>query len=90
MCGIAGVIGINRRALGEKMLSKLAHRGPDGNGIWVSPEGDFPAIFCHTRLSILDLSKAADQPFESFDKRYILAYNGEIYNFLELKKDLQA
>lgn len=90
MCGIAGVIGSNSRALGEKMLSKLAHRGPDGNGIWVSPEGDFPALLCHTRLSILDLSKAADQPFVSFDKRYILTYNGEIYNFLELKKDLQA
>jgi len=90
MCGIAGIIGTNGRVLGEKMVSKLAHRGPDGNGIWVSPESDFPAIFCHTRLSILDLSKAADQPFESFDKRYILTYNGEIYNFLELKKDLQA
>ena len=71
------------------MLSKIAHRGPDGNSMWVSPEGEFPAIFCHARLSILDLTKAADQPFESVDKRYVIIYNGEIYNFLELKKELQ-
>ena len=89
MCGLAGIIGCRERQIGARMVSKLKHRGPDHSSIWSSPEGEYPALIVHTRLSILDISDSSNQPFESRDKRYILAFNGEIYNFLELRSDLE-
>lgn len=88
MCGIAGLISLKRETISssilEKMLSTMTHRGPDGNGIW-----RHGAIgFAHTRLSIIDLSESASQPMVSKDGRYVLVFNGELYNYLELKKHL--
>ena len=68
------------------MAKKIIHRGPDSSGIYF----DENISYCcaHQRLSILDLSNAGNQPMESFTKRYIIAFNGEIYNFRELKSQL--
>lgn len=90
MCGIAGILYYDaQNARIEEvraMTDAIAHRGPDGEGQWV--EG--PVGLGHRRLSIIDLSDAAAQPMHSPDERYVLSYNGEIYNFRELRKDLQA
>ena len=64
----------------------LKHRGPDASGIWISKNKNIG--FGHTRLSIIDLSKEANQPFVDRTKNYILAFNGEIYNYMEIKKKL--
>ncbi len=89
MCGIAGIISSNsslvdKRVI-EKMMQSLSHRGPDGSGHWISPAN--VAGFGHTRLSILDLTENGKQPMH-FMGRYTIIYNGEIYNFTELKKEL--
>ncbi len=88
MCGIAGYIGGFWPGLAGQMNAVQAHRGPDGQGIFES-EGDGLAL-AHVRLSILDTSDAAAQPMISDDGRYVLSYNGEIYNFPDIKKDLEA
>ena len=84
MCGIAGIITNNalkyKDAL-EKMIATIGHRGPDGNGIYVSPSNQ--CILGHTRLSILDLTDAASQPM--FNDNTALTYNGECYNYKDLK-----
>lgn len=86
MCGIAGIVGFNpeNSFLIKKMLEKQRHRGPDAQGIW-SGNG---VMLGHNRLSILDLSDAANQPMISSCGRYVLIFNGEIYNYLELKESL--
>lgn len=88
MCGILGVIS-NRQKLDKHLfkiaLSSLRHRGPDGSGIWE----DGNVMLGHRRLSILDLSKNGKQPFVSNCFRYVITFNGEIYNFLEIKKELE-
>lgn len=90
MCGIAGIITRDqefiRPALLEKMCTALAHRGPDGRGTWSNSSNT--AGLSHTRLSIIDLSEAAAQPMH-FAGRYSIVYNGEIYNYIELKRDLK-
>jgi asparagine synthase (glutamine-hydrolysing) len=88
MCGIAGLLGERNHATAHKMLNKIRHRGPDGDGIWLSPEDEFPVSLCHARLSILDLTDMGSQPFHSQDYRYTIVFNGEIYNFLELQSEL--
>ncbi len=87
MCGIAAVAGAgwSRRLLGE-MVAVQHHRGPDGRGLYEDPEGR--AALGHTRLAILDLSDAGLQPMSSADGRYHLVFNGEIYNYLELRAAL--
>jgi asparagine synthase (glutamine-hydrolysing) len=90
MCGISGVIGSSDITLGRKLLSKLSHRGPDSDGMWKSADHSFPVVLCHTRLAILDLSKEGHQPFKSECGRYIFVFNGEIYNYLELRKELES
>lgn len=89
MCGIAGIISPNSdivdKVIIEKMAQSLSHRGPDGSGCWISPAN--VAGLGHTRLSILDLSVAGKQPMH-FLSRYTIIYNGEIYNFRELKEEL--
>ncbi len=89
MCGIGGIIGKRSPTIAKKIIEKLKHRGPDSDGFWLSDEGEFPITICHTRLSIIDLSTQGSQPFFSSDKRYVISFNGEIYNFIELKKELQ-
>lgn len=91
MCGIAGIIGFNDydnqlKAKIKKMQTALQHRGPDDAGIYVST--DKQAALAHTRLSILDLSPAGHQPMSSNDNRYHITFNGEIYNFQELRENL--
>ena len=88
MCGIAGIVSEKSGELKavNDLVDSLDHRGPDDSGVWI---GDKAALG-HTRLSILDLSDAGHQPFISEDNRFSLTYNGEIYNYLELRKSLEA
>ena len=87
MCGINGIysnVRVNKiKARISRMNGALAHRGPDGNGYCVI---DDKIAFGHLRLAIVDLTNNASQPMNSFNDRYTIVYNGEIYNFLELKK----
>ena len=91
MCGIAGIIGPGaceyRQAI-QKAVDSMAHRGPDGEGFYVSPSGN--CVLGHRRLSILDLSDTASQPMLSDNGNSVLVYNGECYNFQELRKNLQT
>jgi asparagine synthase (glutamine-hydrolysing) len=86
MCGIAGLAGDFVPGLMERMNAAQQHRGPDGSGLFERPE--LQAALGHVRLAILDLSDFAAQPMTSPDGRYVLVYNGEIYNFADLKKEL--
>jgi asparagine synthase (glutamine-hydrolysing) len=90
MCGIAGLINLNGTSASpvilKKMTDAIAHRGPDGEGHWI--EGNIG--FGHRRLAIIDLSPAGHQPMTSADHRYVLVYNGEMYNYRELRADLEA
>ena len=87
MCGIAGSTASQKGVL-EAMRQRLAHRGPDGKGLWQEEEGRIG--FAHTRLAVIDLSAAAAQPMFSDCGRYVLVYNGEIYNYRELRAELEA
>jgi len=93
MCGIAGFWtqrGNNRETLKEeiiKMTKTLAHRGPDDEGFYIDKKVDI--ALGHRRLSILDLSPKGHQPMISFSDRYVIVYNGEIYNYKELKKEIE-
>ncbi len=90
MCGIAGIISPNKKIVQQhslkRMADTLAHRGPDGEGFWINENNNVG--LAHRRLSIIDLSYAAAQPMH-FAERYSIVYNGEIYNFKELKSGLQ-
>lgn len=92
MCGIAGFIkiGVERDislSLLEKMLKPIQHRGPDDGGVWVDERHG--VALGHRRLSILDLSTAGHQPMASTCGRFIIVFNGEIYNHLDLRKILE-
>lgn len=96
MCGIAGVLGaLNRRnrAALQRMTDAIAHRGPDGEGVWVStPDADgVGCMLGHRRLSIIDLSHAADQPMSDGAGGHdrTMVFNGEIYNFRDLRRGLE-
>lgn len=90
MCGIAGLIHLHGDGLSpvvlKRMTDAIAHRGPDGEGQWI--EGNVG--LGHRRLSIIDLSPLGRQPMISADHRYAFSYNGEIYNFRELRTELEA
>jgi asparagine synthase (glutamine-hydrolysing) len=90
MCGIAGIISSNESiihlSLLQRMADALAHRGPDGEGFWINDSNT--AGLAHRRLAIIDLSQTAAQPLH-YAKRYSITYNGEIYNYIELRKTLQ-
>ena len=90
MCGIAGMLRgkgvLVAPAVIRMMTDAIAHRGPDGEGQWC--EG--AVGLGHRRLAILDLTPAAQQPMISADQRYVLVYNGEVYNFAELRTELQG
>ncbi|MDH4322320.1 MAG: asparagine synthase (glutamine-hydrolyzing) [Desulfobulbaceae bacterium] len=87
MCGIAGFLGTNHESEGhdtvQRMLAAIAHRGPDGNGINLFPD----AALGHVRLAIIDLA-GGGQPMSTADQRLHISYNGELYNYRELRAEL--
>ena len=89
MCGIAGIISLNTSAVNPSTLTVmancLAHRGPDGEAQWIDAKGF--AGFSHRRLAVIDTSQAAAQPM-TYANRYTIVYNGEIYNYIELREKL--
>ncbi len=88
MCGIIGVAGnIPEKKIIEEARDSIRHRGPDDAGIYYAPEEG--VSFGHRRLSIIDLTSAGHQPFHSNNDQYIVTFNGEIYNYLELKQELK-
>lgn len=90
MCGIVGALSFHQkpitRAYIDRMRDTMIHRGPDGADTWVDASGWIG--FGHRRLSIIDLSTAATQPMHSVDGRYVLTFNGEIYNHVSLRQEL--
>ena len=90
MCGIVGQLNFDNSPVSPVILKKMTdvikHRGPDGEGHWIEENIGFG----HRRLSIIDLSPAGHQPMVCTDNRYVLTYNGEIYNFRELRTELEA
>lgn len=93
MCGIAGIFIHNDRAQVNPdhlraMTDRIVHRGPDAVGLWVDNNGHIG--LGHRRLSIVDLSTAGNQPMSSDDDRYVIAFNGEIYNHIELRLELDG
>jgi asparagine synthase (glutamine-hydrolysing) len=95
MCGIAGLLDPKQqlgpdalRNIAARMAASLKHRGPDDQGVWVDAEAGI--AFGHTRLAIIDLSRAGAQPMVSSCGRFVLCYNGEVYNAPELRAELEA
>lgn len=90
MCGIAGYwqVGALETAVLNRMAMSIAHRGPDDDGSWC--DDSVGIALAHRRLSILDLSPAGHQPMVSVTGRYVIVFNGEVYNHLELRKELQG
>src|SRR4051812_11426187 len=92
MCGIVGTFSPNLnktpndRVITE-MRDRMVHRGPDGGGLWRSP--DQKCVFGHRRLSIIDLSESANQPMTNSAGDVCLVFNGEIYNHGEIRRDLE-
>jgi asparagine synthase (glutamine-hydrolysing) len=92
MCGIAGALALHEKHLPQltPMLAAMAHRGPDGEGVWTQVVNAGAVRLGHRRLSIIDLTEAASQPMADIDGRCELVFNGEIYNYVELRAELQA
>lgn len=94
MCGISGILNLSPRANGSleraatTMNNSLYHRGPDDNGLWVDEATGL--AFAHRRLSIVDLSPAGHQPMISSDGRFVMVYNGEVYNHEDIRPELTA
>jgi asparagine synthase (glutamine-hydrolysing) len=90
MCGIAGIVEFNKKGIDsfqlKSMTDSIEHRGPDGEGLWISFCGRIG--FGHRRLSIIDLTNAASQPMHYLQERYTITFNGEIYNYIEVKQEL--
>ena len=93
MCGFAGFLTNNSitvdnaEAVANSMALTIQHRGPDDGGVWIDDQAGI--ALAHRRLSILDLSPAGHQPMSSKSNRYVIAFNGEIYNHLELRRELE-
>jgi asparagine synthase (glutamine-hydrolysing) len=94
MCGIAGFIDLKAtmaeptlRSIAKRMGNALHHRGPDGDGVWADPRCGL--ALAHRRLAIIDLSSTGHQPMASASGRLVIVYNGEVFNFLELRRDLE-
>jgi len=89
MCGIAGWLnfsGDTDRGILKAMNAGIAHRGPDADDVWQ----DGSIGLCHRRLAIIDLSPTNDQPLHDTSGRYVIVFNGEIYNYIELREELEA
>ncbi len=91
MCGIAGIFRFDSQKVEayevKKLTDSIAHRGPDGEGVWINKNGNLG--LGHRRLSILDLSENAAQPMHYADGKLTIVYNGEIFNFAELREELK-
>lgn len=89
MCGIAGILNLNGSVISATLLKKMtdiiSHRGPDGEGFWI----DTYIGFGHRRLAIIDLTPLGHQPMQTEDGNYIITYNGEVYNFREIRIELE-
>ncbi len=93
MCGIAGIVGIEPERKIASMLASVEHRGRDDSGTWVSDPIDSSgrrACLGHRRLAIIDTSSGGHEPMFSHNRRYVLTFNGEIYNFRELREELRS
>jgi len=88
MCGIAGYCGEFDKLWLQTAVKLLAHRGPDDSGIWIDDSGKIG--FAHTRLSIIDLSIAGHQPMTDSTGQFVIVYNGEIYNFKDIRSELES
>jgi len=92
MCGIAGIVNFRGNVIEPQQINRLtsllAHRGPDGAGTWFSTERN--VALGHRRLAIIDPGAGGYQPMLSIDGRYVIVFNGEIYNFLEIRRELEA
>lgn len=93
MCGIGGIyrrgpIPPAHSSLLEDMAGTMSHRGPDGNGTWIDPPAGIG--LCHTRLAVLDLSTRGAQPMTDAEGRGWIVYNGEVYNFKDIRKELEG
>lgn len=95
MCGIAGYITIKSQrragemiAIANTMADAMQHRGPDSGGVWISDEVEL--ALAHRRLSIIDLSSSGSQPMHSYTGRYVIVFNGEIYNHRALRRELAS
>jgi len=88
MCGIAGIWSVTHvmQQEAEKMTERLAHRGPDAQAVYITP--DQTIALGHRRLSVIDLSDSANQPMHSASGRYVIVFNGEIYNYVALRNEL--
>src|SRR4030095_13040609 len=88
MCGLSGIVSFQQKQIDPSVIRRMsdcmAHRGPDADGFYIKDE----IALGHRRLSIIDLSTTANQPLYDASGRYVLIFNGEIYNFLEVKKQL--
>ena len=91
MCGISGIYNFNQSKVSitnlKKMTDVIIHRGPNGEGHWLNTNGNVG--FGHRRLSIIDLSDNGKQPMHYANDRYTITFNGEIYNYIELKNELK-
>jgi len=90
MCGISGIVNFNNKSVEKavvaQMMKKMKHRGPDDEGIFLEDNIGLGFV----RLSILDLSISGHQPMESDDGKYVMIFNGEVYNYIELRDELKA
>ena len=90
MCGICGIVNLDTNIVSQQpvevMMRRMKHRGPDDEGIFL--EGNIGLGF--VRLSIIDLSSGGHQPMVSYDNRYVIVFNGEIYNYIEIRKELEG
>jgi asparagine synthase (glutamine-hydrolysing) len=95
MCGIAGMVDWRAalsadalRSIGEAMIETVRHRGPDAGAVWIDAEGG--VALGQRRLAIIDLSPGGAQPMHSADRRHVITFNGEIYNYLDIRRELEA
>ena len=95
MCGIAGMVDWRAatsadalRSIGNAMIETVRHRGPDAGEVWVEAEGG--VALGQRRLAIIDLSPGGAQPMHSADRRFVITFNGEIYNYRDIRRELQA
>src|SRR5690348_16639715 len=92
MCGIAGIVDpvgkVELRATAATMAARLAHRGPDDSAVWL--DHNARVALAHRRLAVIDLSASGRQPMTASDGRYTVTYDGELYNYRELKSALAA
>ena len=90
MCGIVGVYDANEKYINQNILDKMtdvvSHRGPDGRGTFIKKSVGLG----HRRLSIIDLSDSGSQPMKTDDDNYAITYNGEIYNYLNIRSELES